>query len=201
VKNGTAPADEALMTAYVAGDERAFEELFRRHAGPILGLMRRGWVDRATAEDLVQQTFLQLHRARHDFRAGGAFRAWLFTIARNVRRDHLRRVLRREPTLDLEGREPGRSDEGPARYAAREALGHALDRLPVTLRRVLELHYFEHLSFADVAASLGISRSAAKVRAHRAYRALRELLEPPEEVQEAGCDRGPAGGVSEGGEP
>lgn len=193
--------DEELMAAWVAGDERAFEALFRRYAGPVLGVMRRGWLDAATAEDLAQQTFLQLHRARHDYRPGTPLRPWLFTIARNVKRDHLRRVLRRDPVLDLEGHDPGRVDEGPARLEALEGIRPAVARLPATLRRVVELHAFQNQSFAQIAELLGISRSAAKVRAHRAYRALRARLEALRTPRGEACDRDEPGDVSVGGRP
>src|SRR5690348_8349822 len=97
-----APSDEELMAAYVAGDHAAFSELFRRYAPILLRLMQHRIGRRQEAEDLVQQTFLQLHRSRHDFRAGARLRPWLFTIALNLRFQHFRESgRRREMPLDV----------------------------------------------------------------------------------------------------
>jgi RNA polymerase sigma-70 factor (ECF subfamily) len=185
--------EEELMDAYVAGDVRAFEALFRRTAGLVLGTMRRGWLDATECEDLAQEVFLRLHRARFDYQSGRPLRPWLMTIARNLKRDHLRRVGRRAPLLDLEGREPGAEDDAVGRIEAREAVRAALERLPATLRVVVRAHWLEHRSFGQIAEALGISKSAAKVRAHRAYRALREHLRAFGPDGAGACDReGPA---------
>lgn len=174
------------MLAYVAGDDVAFEELFRRYHALVRGHMRRGYLGEADVEDLTQQTFLQLHRARRDYRSDRPLRPWLMTIARNVKRDHLRRERRRSPASELSDQDMGRGEPGFERVALREALGDALGRLPGSLRKILEAHWVEHLSHAEIARRYGISRAAAKVRIHRAYRALRLHLKdygcpaPPE---------------------
>lgn len=161
------------MAAYVSGDGVAFEELFRRYHDLVRGHMRRGYLGEADVEDLTQQTFLQLHRARRDYRPDRPLRPWLMTIARNVKRDHLRRERRRSPITELSDRDPGHLEAGFERVALREALGNALRQLPGSLRKVLEAYWIEHLSHAEIARRYGISRAAAKVRIHRAYRALR----------------------------
>ena len=78
------------MGAYQRGDHGAFEELFARYAALVTGYMRRGYRSEHDAQDLTQQTFLHLHRGRHDYRAGAPLRPWLMTIARNVLRDRIR---------------------------------------------------------------------------------------------------------------
>src|SRR5215467_14772428 len=88
-------SDEELMLAYANGDESAFRELFRRYAPMLLRLCTRQVGRPADAQDLVQQTFLQLHRARRDFRADMRLRPWIMTIALNLARDLLRRRGRR----------------------------------------------------------------------------------------------------------
>lgn len=170
------PSDEELMTTYVAGDARAFEVLFDRYGDLLLRYMQRGYVTRADAEDLAQQVFLQLHRARHDYQAGRPLRPWLMTIARNVKRDFLRRLPRLPSLMDLA--EFTASAAGPAenQMEARSAVRRAIARLPDPLRVVLELHWQHHLPYRRVARKLGISESAAKVRAHRAYQSLRRSL-------------------------
>src|SRR5689334_12688038 len=88
-------SDEELMAAYVAGDTEAFRALFARHAPSLLGMMRRHVRSPDHANDLLQQTFLQLHRARLDFRPGSELRPWMYTIAMNCVREHFRRLGRR----------------------------------------------------------------------------------------------------------
>lgn len=168
-------SDDALMLAYGNGDHAAFEELFRRYGGEILRRMRRS-VGHAEAGDLTQQTFLQLHRARHDFRTGAALRPWLMTIARNVLRDHLRRAGRRPAAMPLL-EEPAARVAAPGGAETREILDDALSELPDGQRHVLRRYWFDHRSHADIARELGISRGAVKVRAHRAHASLRRILQ------------------------
>lgn len=170
------PSDEALMAAYVRGDTRAFDVLYQRYAGYVLAVMRRGMRDQAVAEDLAQQTFLQLHRARNDFRQGESFRAWVVTIALNLKRSHLRRPVRTVGGVDVEAFAADRhagEDEGRGAEAAVRA---AIATLPEGQRQVVEKHWLEDKSFPEVAAELGLGLSAVKVRAHRAYGALRGAL-------------------------
>lgn len=192
-------SDEELMRRYVDGDASAFEAIFRRYGGLVLAIMRRGYADPVEAEDLAQQTFLQLHRARRDFRFDAPLRPWLLTIARNVKRDHLRRLQRRRPVVGLEGLEPFAEDPSAARLETRELVRQAIERLPASLRAVVELHWLEGLPFARVALRLGISRGAAKVRAHRAYGQLRRQVEDLLTAHREPCDQRPACDVQEGG--
>lgn len=172
------PSDEALMAAYVDGDAQAFRVLFERYSSRLLRLFRASRLDGDAARDLLQQTFLQLHRSRNDFRVGAQLRPWLFTIANNLKRDLLRSRGRwREDELDPE------REAAPATQAAdlqrRDVQGHvraALARLPAEQREVVELHWFGELPFSEIARTLGIGTSAAKVRAHRAYGKLKEWL-------------------------
>jgi RNA polymerase sigma-70 factor (ECF subfamily) len=141
----------------------------------------------AIAEELVQQTFLQLHRARFDFDASQRFRPWILTIALNLKREHFRQQ-RRRPTVELEDRSaPPRDHE---RWEAGRSVAWALERLPGDQREVIQLHWFEGLSFADVARCLGIGKVAAKVRAHRGYRRMRSLLDTGDH---GGNPNGPVG--------
>lgn len=162
------------MRAYVAGDDDAFAALFARYGGRVLARMRRA-VGEAAARDLTQQTFLQLHRARNDFREDAALRPWLLTIARNVLRDHLRRVRRRPDELPLL-LDPSGTDRATDSAEARAAVREAVAGLPESQRVVVRRQWLEHRSHTDIARELGISRGAVKVRAHRAYRALRRVL-------------------------
>jgi RNA polymerase sigma-70 factor (ECF subfamily) len=169
-------SDEDLMLAYVRGDTPAFHELFRRYGPPLLRLMRRDLASSIEAEDLVQQAFLQIHRARNDFDPSRSLRPWVYTIALNLKREYLR-SRRRRPTSPLEtAPEPGVDAPDPELEDRARATRRALRALPDAQREVIELHWFDGLSFQEVAAALGITTSAAKVRAHRGYARLKESL-------------------------
>jgi len=173
-------SDEELMLAYANGDERAFRELFQRYAPVLLRLCTRQVGRPADAQDLVQQTFLQLHRARRDFRADMRLRPWVMTIALNLARDLLRRRGRRPETRVDEATLPavpaGSGAYADADVARRVRL--ALSGLPREQREVIELHWFEQLSFAEIAGIVGATSGAVRVRAHRGYVTLRKSLDP-----------------------
>jgi RNA polymerase sigma factor (sigma-70 family) len=171
-------SDEELMLAYAGGDAAAFKELFERYAPKLERLMLRELYAKREADDLVQQTFLQLHRAKLDFDPSQRFRPWLYTIALNLKREHFRRRRRRPEVLgDLadERAAPGGAGAHEA-FEAKRSLAWALARIPEENRAVIELHWFDGLSFAEIAQGLGIGAVAAKVRAHRGYQRLRKLL-------------------------
>jgi RNA polymerase sigma-70 factor (ECF subfamily) len=172
-------SDEELMADWIGGDERAFDQIFERYAPLLLRVMRRQLHRPEEARDLVQQTFLQLHRSRHDFQRGARLRPWLLTIAVNLKREHFRRVRRRpEAALDLDGRgDPAEGPRGAQQSDAARDLETALGRISPEQREVIELHWLEGLSFAEIAELVGAGLSAVKVRAHRGYLALRQVLE------------------------
>jgi RNA polymerase sigma-70 factor (ECF subfamily) len=188
-------SDEALMAAYVAGDRRAFERLFARMAPRVHGFFVRSFGDRALADELLQMTFLKLHQARATYRPDARVRPWLFAIAANVRGDELRRRYRRAEALDEDKLE--RADEAQALAQARdadaalddteraEAVRAALARLPESQRVVVVMHRYEGLTFGEIAKAVGASEGAVRVRAFRAYEALR--------VELKGLARAPSG--------
>lgn len=165
------------MAAYAAGDAAAFRPLFERFGPILLRMMRHRVGDPETAADLVQQTFVQVHRARLDYDRARPVRPWILAIGRNVLRDWLRRRHRRPEghLADLE-REVAVAAPGQEEALERQRVRHAVAALPDPWREVLELHWFEGLPFPEVARIVGASHSAVKVRAHRAYKALRALL-------------------------
>lgn len=165
------------MRAYVGGDTASFDELFRRYAKMMERVLGRD-LPQAAAEDLVQQTFLQLHRARNDFDLNARLRPWLFTIGFNLKRELFRRRKRRpETALELDGRgDPAEGPRGVEQADAAQALRHALARIPEDQAEVIALHWLAGLPFPEVAELVGASVSAVKVRAHRGYAALRTEL-------------------------
>jgi RNA polymerase sigma-70 factor (ECF subfamily) len=166
------------MGAYVAGDAAAFRIIFERYAPLLMRAMLRELYMREEANDLVQQTFLQLHRARADFDPGQKLKPWVFTIAMNLKREYFRRKKRRpERSFDPESMaEPSVAALGAAQVEARRTLARVLADLPDDQREVIELHWFDGLEFPEVAQVVGASVSAVKVRAHRGYVRLRQAL-------------------------
>lgn len=169
------------MAAYVAGDRRAFDELFGRLAPRVHGFFRRSFTE-AVADDLLQVTFLKLHRARADFRPEARVRPWLFAIAARVRLDELRRLYRLPESAGEE--ELARvADErtDPERAGAvgrdlRDRVRAAVDMLPESQRVIVHLHRFEGLTFPEIARALSTTEGAVKLRAFRAYEKLRGFL-------------------------
>lgn len=165
------------MLAYVAGDGAAFRVIFERYAPLLMRAMQRELYVREEATDLVQQAFLQLHRARRDFDPAQKLRPWLFTIAVNLKREYFRRAKRRpERPLEAVLVEPTVPALGVAQVDARRTLERVLRDLPPDQREVIELHWFDGLDFPEVAEVVGATVSAVKVRAHRGYLRLRQVL-------------------------
>lgn len=176
--NTVETSDEALMKAYVAGDQAAYRALFERHAPILYRFVRRRLSTDDEARDVLQQTMLHVHRARRDFREGSRLRPWLFTIALNLVREHYRRKGRRkEQPLNGLPQEPQAPAVTPLEDAQRaQRVRNALARIPTNQREVIELHWFEELPYEDIAPIVGASVSAVRVRAHRGYERLRVLL-------------------------
>ncbi len=172
-----ADPDEVLMARFCEGHPPAFDALFQRHAGPVRGYLTRLTGSEATAEDLVQHTFMSLVRSRGRFQPGSRFKPWLYAIATNAARDFQRRG-RRPEELTPEGELPVVADErtGPRDVGLERTVRRALDQLPEGQRIPILLHRFEGMGFAEIADTLGLTESAVKVRAHRGYARLRELL-------------------------
>jgi RNA polymerase sigma factor (sigma-70 family) len=177
------PTDEQLMAAYVAGDSAAFRALFERYALPLHRMVLRRLGSEADARDVVQQTFLQMHRARNDFHPGARLRPWLFTIAMNLVRGSYRTAgRRREQSLDDRTPEPRATsaEQQPenARLSgeAQQRVRAALASLPEAQRVVIELHWWGECPYEEIAPIVGASVAAVRVRAHRGYERLRQIL-------------------------
>ncbi len=174
------------MAAYAAGDDGAFAKLFADLAPRVHAFFRRSFSDPATADDLMQTTFLKLHRARASYRADLPLRPWVFTIAAGVRRDELRRRYRLPPHVTEDGWEKAEAtmarDEASSERAAEgadetaDAVRAAIARLPESQRVVLHLHRYEEMTFDQIASVLATTPGAVRVRASRAYERLREEL-------------------------
>ncbi len=185
----------ALMERYVDGDKRAFAELHTRLSPKLRGFLLKLVRDEATVDDLIQLTMLKAHLARERFelRGGdpdGAVQGWYFAIARNVAMDSLRKRGRQQKRVarSVEGAEglAEIADDAPTveqsvtlnetEAQIVERVREAIARLPPGQREVVEMHKLSGMSMAEVAERLQIREGAARVRAHRAYKALARLL-------------------------
>jgi RNA polymerase sigma-70 factor (ECF subfamily) len=177
-----------LMNRYCDGDAGAFRELYSRVAPRLVAYLQRMCGERATAEDLVQQTFLKVHGARSAYVRGADPVPWMFAIARRTFLDEARRRKRaRVQVAGGEGHLPEVAAaidgaplaDAPAASPDPELVHAALDalaRLPPAQREALILTKMSGKSIAEAAAITGASAGAMKLRAHRAYVALRRAL-------------------------
>jgi RNA polymerase sigma-70 factor, ECF subfamily len=164
------------MVRFVDGDRGAFEALFERYREPVYAYLAR-IVDRRTSEDLLQTTFLSVIRARGRFDREARFKPWLYAIATNAARDFLRRHRAERLTSEAEPPAHEESTSTPEVDPGLEkAVERALRQLPESQRLAIVMHRFQNLTFAEIAESLDLTESAVKVRAHRGYQRLRELL-------------------------
>jgi RNA polymerase sigma-70 factor (ECF subfamily) len=176
-----------LMTRYCDGDADAFRELYREVAPRLLAYLTGMTRSRAVAEDVLQVTFLKVHRARGAYVRGADPVPWLYAIAHRTFIDDWRRRSRGQiPTDDRAMPEAAAVLNGEAAVDAAErteadpertrAALHALAQLPAAQRQAVVLTKLEGKSVAEAAAIAGTTPGALKVRAHRGYEALRRLL-------------------------
>ena len=182
--------EDAAMERYAAGDDAAFEIVYDALADRIAAYLRRHVRDPHRREDLLQETFLRMHRARGTFMTGAPVLPWAFAIARRLVVDQARRDRRNpapvtdtEPVLDRPTRVADRPEEVVEARQSAARLAEALARLPDSQRVAFELLKQDGLTLVDAAAVLGITVTAVKLRAHRAYEALRVALRGLAEVR------------------
>ena len=166
----------ALMTNYQKGEMDAFDGLYEALKRPLIRYLWTFVRNQTMAEDLLQETFLQLHRARQTYTPPRPVRPWIYAITRHVALMHLRTLRRRKellPDEDLpEVPVPPEMDQ----LADRATIQRLLGTLPRAAQEVLILHHLLGLSFEEVGQILGVASGTAKVRAHRALKAIRKSL-------------------------
>ena len=166
----------ALMRQYQAGCFDAFDELHALLAPVLRRYLLSQARDAAKADDLVQETFLQLHRARHTYDPGYPVTPWAMAIARHVwlmdRRTASRRPWAPEDVTEMEL--PVRGEA--AAYAEQADVRRALSQVPAARRAAVFQHHVLGLSFREIAEKAGIAETAAKLRSSRGMAQLRALL-------------------------
>ena len=185
-----ADPDVQLMLAVQRGDQAAFHQLFERHVAGVIGFAMQFVGNRARAEELAQDVFLQVYRTRARYAPRARFKTWLYRMTTNAclselrRPEHRARVQPIDRSADEDGNNPGPAIEAPTRSSeetvldreAVEQLRAAVAQLPPQQRAALLLARVNGLSYEEVAASLSCSISAVKSLIHRATITLREQM-------------------------
>jgi RNA polymerase sigma-70 factor, ECF subfamily len=189
----TNPDAVAAMERYCAGDGSAFRALYAIAAPRLFTFVLCLARDRPLAEELLQQTFLKLHQARASYVSGADPLPWLYTIAHRTCLDELRRRCRARKVVsgdhderdELPATIKGDSETALPTYGEHtiDAVLRALDELPENLRAAVVLTKIQGNSIAEAAAILGATPTAVKLRAHRGYARLRELMRAREDDQ------------------
>ena len=198
-----ARTDEQLLGEHLSGVAGAFDHLVGRYAGELYGFLMRYVGSASAADDLVQDTFVQVHVAGATFDPSRSFKPWLYTIAANKARDFMRSRGRRMElslessltrgdgdgaglgdVIEAAAERPGASLESMEREAAVRAV---IERMPEHLRMILLMGYFQQLPYADIAEVLKIPIGTVKSRLHAAVqhfaeqwrtRGMKEVIEP-----------------------
>lgn len=180
--------DLQLVRAVQAGDDSAFDELMLRHKAAIFAFICRYLRNEADAADLTQETFVRAYLRISSFKPKARFATWLFAIATNLCRDHVRSRAYRDAhrTLSLSPEAPDappepssgapKPDEAAERDERLQMVEAAIDRLPHDLRTALILTAIEGLSHIEAAERLGVTAKAIETRVYRARQRLELLL-------------------------
>jgi RNA polymerase sigma-70 factor (ECF subfamily) len=185
-------ADAALMLRVKQGDSHAFAELVDKYKQPVMNLAFRMLRDATEAEDMAQNVFVQIYKSAHRYEVSSKFSTWLFTIARNLCLNEIRRRSR-HPAESLDAPHPDQPDQPKHQFEdpktpsppasllqgeLLEKIDQALSELPENQRTALILCRQDELSYEAIAEVLGCSLSATKSLIHRGRETLKEKLKP-----------------------
>lgn len=184
--------DAALMLRVKRGDTVAFTALVEKYKQPVINFIARMLRDETESEDLAQNVFVQVHKSAHRYKTSAKFSTWLFTIARNLCLNEIRRRSR-HPTDSLDAPHPTQTDqplhqfEDVKTFSPPDTLLHgelaekieqALFELPENQRTAILLCRQDELSYEEIAEVLECSLSATKSLIHRGRETLKEKLKP-----------------------
>ena len=176
-------ADEELVREWQRGSAGALEALVQRYHAPLLAHLARLTGDAHLAEDLAQDTFVRLVREAHTYRYPRPFKPWLYTLARNLARNHWQSAYHRHVHVDTEAASLDRPSGEPdpaawiERLERRDGLRAALANLSFEQREVLSLRYGQELSVEETSAVVGVPPGTVKSRAFTGLRRLRDRLD------------------------
>jgi RNA polymerase sigma-70 factor (ECF subfamily) len=173
-------SDEELLSRYQSGDESGFEGLIERYRRPLFTVIARMVRDRGDAEDIFQETFIRVMQHHERFDPRRKFSTWIYAIATNLCRDHLRRG-RRSPVAVMEEVPEAAGDDDPESESwgreVRTAVDRALELLPAEQREVFLLREYGGLSFKEVAVLTSSNLNTVLGRMHMAMKKLRAELD------------------------
>ncbi len=188
--------DEQLFQRYTDGDENGFQILMQRYEPRIQGFLRKRLNDEERVEDLTQDTFLRIHRARESYDPSRKFSTWIHTIANNLLKNEFRNRSRRRETVFSELRPEASLSGGasrPVEFQAevadpehetyrselREAIDTAIERMDEHHRIPFVMREVDDLSYEEIAERIGIPVGTVKSRLNRARNSFRSLLPVP----------------------
>lgn len=181
--------DVQLMLAFQQGDELAFQELIERNHSRVIGLAYRFVANSADAEDIAQEVFLRIYKARKSYKPTAKFTTWMFRIAANVSLNHIRSRSNRKD--DVSFQQLAKDHDGPRTFPDHEAeapdhdiqqdelqdkVQEAIRQLPEKQQVAVVLNKYEGMSYADIAQTLGCSTMAVKSLLARARENLKSEL-------------------------
>ncbi len=184
--------DAALMLRVRQGDTSAFAQLVDKYKQPVMNLVYRMLLDATEAEDIAQNVFLQVHKSAHRYQVSSKFSTWLFTIARNLSLNEIRRRSR-HPAHSIDASYPEHEDQPGQQFEDKKSLSppesllqgelqqkieEALADLPENQRTAILLCRQDELSYEEIAKVLGCSISATKSLIHRGRETLKAKLKP-----------------------
>jgi RNA polymerase sigma-70 factor, ECF subfamily len=190
-----ARTDVQLMLDVKAGDEQSFALLLHRYRTPLVNFLYRMVRNREQAEDLAQEVFIRVYRARADYVPSAKFTTWLFRIATNLALNSVRDTRHQRMEVSLDAPVTVDSEEGDERpldvaeknpnieehlvqQAQRDMIRRAIDKLPEKQRAAVLLHKYQDLDYGEISKILSCSESALKSLLFRAYETLRVELAP-----------------------
>jgi RNA polymerase sigma-70 factor (ECF subfamily) len=190
-----ARTDVQLMLDVKAGDEQSFALLLHRYRTPLVNFLYRMVRNREQAEDLAQEVFIRVYRARADYVPSAKFTTWLFRIATNLALNSVRDTRHQRMEVSLDAPVTVDAEDGDERpldvaeknpnieehlvqEAQRDMIRHAIEKLPEKQRAAVLLHKYQELDYGEISKILECSESALKSLLFRAYETLRVELAP-----------------------
>ena len=188
-------SDVQLMLEVKAGDEQSFGLLLQRYRTPLVNFLYRMVRSREQAEDLAQEVFIRVYRAREEYVPSAKFTTWLFRIATNLALNSLRDHRHEKLEISMDAPVTADAEDGDERHFEvadkhptveqelveedrKKMIRHAIEKLPEKQRAAVLLHKYQELDYAEIAKILSCSESALKSLLFRAYETLRVELAP-----------------------
>lgn len=170
---------EALMQLALSGDSRAYADLLQKTVYLLRPFLAKRLLFASDVDDVLQEILISIHKARHTYDGRRPYKPWVYAIARFRLQDYLRahyadRLKQAVEISELENELPEHATESAFAY---ESISSEVQKLPEKQATILQLMHQEGYTAKEVASKIGMTESAVKVAAHRAYKALRKKLE------------------------